>query len=369
MSVVTKRSHAAFLALCGALAACATPAPRYSGTVQTESVAAGSQIGGRVVEVDVAAGSRVRRGQVLLRLDPAQLAAQRDEAAAQARQASGRLAELLAGNTADDVARARALSAQAQAQYRQTVAQAPPRTVAAEAAIRDAAAAADLARVTFERVQALAATGDVARASLDQARSADIAAQARLTQARADAAALIVAVLPGERSGARAAAAAQQAAFRSVRDGARVEEIAQARAQLANAQAAERYAAARLRETALLAPADGVIESFNLHPGDLLAAGVPAAIVDTFVDPYVYIYAAQRDLGALLRGGHVRIVSDADGAVYDGVVETHDRNAQFTPQNTETADQRAELVYGIKVRIRDPHHALLSGTTITANPS
>ena len=35
------------------------------------------------------------------------------------------------------------------------------------------------------------------------------------------------------------------------------------------------------------------------------------------------------------------------------------------PQNVETADQRADLVYGVKIRIRDPQHELLSGTTVT----
>ena len=355
--------------LCCAFAACAPAAPRYSGTVQTESIAVGSQVGGLVVATYIAAGSRVRRGEVVVRLDAAQLTAQRDEAAAAAGQAAQRLAELVNGSTADDVAKARALSAQAQAQYRQTVAQAPPQTAAADAAIRDASAAADLARLTLTRMQALAATGDVARQSLDQARSADAQAQARLAQARADAAALVTATLPGERRSAGAAAAAQQAAYRTVRDGARAEDIAQAQAQLANAQAAQRYAEARLREAEIVAPADGVIESFALHPGDLLAANAPAAIVDTFADPYVYIYAAQSDLAALVRSGRVRVVSDTDGAAYDGVVEAHDRNAQFTPQNTETADQRAELVYGVKVRIHDPKHALLSGTTITASPA
>jgi multidrug resistance efflux pump len=362
-------SRAALLLLCCGLAACAPPAPRYSGTVQTESIAVGSQLGGRVVATFIAAGSRVRRGEVLLQLDGAQLTAERDEAAAEAGQAAERLTELVNGSTPDDIARARALSAQAQAQYRQAVAQAPPQTAAAEDAVRDASAAADLTRVTLERMQALAATGDVARQSLDQARSADAQAQARLAQARADAAALVGATLPGERSGARAAAAAQQAAYRTVRDGARAEEIAQARAQVATAQAAERYAAARLREATVVAPADGVIESFNLHPGDLLAANAPAAIVDTFADPYAYIYASQSDLGALVRGRRVKVTSDAGGVTYDGIVEALDRNAQFTPQNTETADQRAELVYGVKVRIRDPRHTLLSGTTITASPA
>ena len=350
------------------VAACSSRGPVYSGTVQTESVAVGSESGGRVAVIEVAPGSLVRRGSVILRLDAAELEAQHAQAVAQTREAAERLAELMNGSVSTDVARARAQSVQAQAQYRQTVVQSQPQIAVAQAAVRDAEAAARLTRITLERVGALGASGDMSRQSVDQARADDLRAQARLAQARASYANLVKAQLPGERSSARANAAAQLANYETVRNGTRQEQIAQARAQLAAERAAEQFALARLREAVIVAPADGIIESFNLHPGDLLTANEQAAIVDTFADPYTYIYASQRDLGALTRGKHVRVVSDADGAIYDGRVEAHDRTAQFTPQNVETADQRAELVYGVKVRIRDPQHKLLAGTTITAGP-
>src|SRR6185312_304356 len=90
-----------------ALVACGAQAPKYSGTVQTESVAVGSQTGGRIVAVDVAAGSRVRRGAFVLHLDPSLLRAEYNRSLAQARQSAGRLQELENGNVPADVARAR----------------------------------------------------------------------------------------------------------------------------------------------------------------------------------------------------------------------------------------------------------------------
>jgi HlyD family secretion protein len=350
------------------VAACSSRGAVYSGTVQTESIAVGSQSGGRVVAVEVAPGSPVRRGSVILRLDAAELAAQHGQAVAQTRVVAERLAELVNGNVASDVARAQAQSVQAQAQYRQAVVQSQPQIAAAQAAVRDAEAAARLSQITLGRTQLLVASGDESRQSLDQARADDLRARARLAQARARYANLVKAQLPGERSGARANAAAQRANYETVRNGTRREQIAQARAQLAAARAAERYASARLREAVVVAPADGVVESFSLHPGDLLVPDEQAAIIDTFADPFTYIYVSQRDLGALTRGKHLRVVSDADGATYDGRVEAHDRTAQFTPQNVETADQRAELVYGVKVRIHDPKRKLLAGTTISVSP-
>ncbi len=359
---------AAGLALVCAASSCSPPPPAYSGTVQTESVAVGSQIGGRVAEVNVSAGSRVQRGSVILRIDPGMLGAQYDQARAQVQQAAEHLAELQNGNVETDIERARAQSAQAAAQYRQAAAQTAPQTSAAAAAVSEAQAALTLARANLARTQSLEATGDVSKQSLDQAGSDFAQAQARLEQAQAAYANAVSAQLPGELSGSRANALAQSANYQNVVNGPRAEEIAQAKAALAAAQASAEYDRKRLDEAIIVAPASGVVASFNLHPGDLLGPNQQAAIIDTFADPYAYIYASQHDLAALTSGTHVRVVSDAGGATFDGTVEAFDRTAQFTPQNVETADQRADLVYGVKIRIHDPQHQLLSGTTVTVHP-
>lgn len=345
------------------LCACSAPAG-YSGTVQTESVAVGSQTGGRVIEVDVATGSRVHRGDIVLRLDPALLQTQYDVAVAQTRQAAQHLDELENGSSTTDIERAQAQSAQAQAQYRQAVDVTQPQIAAATDAIRDAQAAVALAKTNYSRAASLASTGDVSQQALDQARADFDQSSARLAQARSDYAALADAQLPGERAAARQNARAQSSASHTLQSG-RPAIIAQARAALAAARASADHAAALLREAVVRSPADGVVEAFDLHPGDLLGPNEGAAIIDTFADPYVYIYADQRDLARFPQGQHVRVISDAGTGTYDGVVEALDRTAQFTPQNVETADQRAELVYGVKIRIHDPKHVLLDGTTVT----
>jgi HlyD family secretion protein len=348
------------------LAACSAP-PGYSGTVQTESVSIGSQSGGRVVEVDVAAGSVVHRGSIVLRLDEAILQSQYDQAVAQAGQAQAHLTELLNGSRASDVARARAQSNAAQAQYKQVVSATSPQVNAQAAAVRNAQANVELAHTTYRRFRALASTGDISQQALDQAKADYDVARAKLAQQQEEYNALAAAQLPNQQEMMQQNAAAQSAQYQTVREGPRPEEIAQARAQLAAAQAAVAHAAALLRETIIRSPVDGVVESFDLHPGDLLNPNQSAALVDSMADPYVYIYASQNDLAKFAEGRHIRVTSDAGAGTFDGVVEMHDRSAQFTPQNVETADQRAELVYGVKIRIHDPEHKLLDGTTVTVN--
>lgn len=203
------------------------------------------------------------------------------------------------------------------------------------------------------------------RARRSIARAQNQQAWARVEQAQAQYQTLVNAQVPGQQQAAAHNAAAAQAAYATIRNGPRPEEIAQAAATLRAAEATVDRARIRLREMTIVAPIDGIVASFNLHPGDLLTANAPAAIIDTFADPYVYIYASQRDLASFANGTTVHVQSDAGGGTFDGRVETHDRTAQFTPQNTQTADERADLVYGVKIRIHDPNRALLDGTTVT----
>ena len=117
----------------------------------------------------------------------------------------------------------------------------------------------------------------------------------------------------------------------------------------------------------IYAPADGAIASFDLHPGDMLGVNQTAAILDTFADPVCYVYASQRDLARFERADSIRVSSDSGAGDFRARSRPTIARAQFTPQNVETADQRAELVYGIKVRIHDPEHKLLDGSTVTVD--
>ena len=348
----------------GVLVSCAPPAPGFSGTVQTEYVSVGSQVGGRVIETDVSAGQTVKRGAVILRLDPAMPQATYDQAVAQARAAAAALRSLQNGTLPSQIEQARGSSLSTSANYAQTIGGARDRIKAQRAAVADAQANERLAEKTYERTAALAATGDVSRQSLDQARAARDQARASVRQARAQLAQLVRADIPGESAAARANAVAAGRSFSAVVTSSSAQ-IAQARAQVRSADAAAAHALAELREATVYSTADGVVASFDLHPGDMLSANQVAAVIDTFADPYVYIYASQSDLQEI-RGAKTLVVrSDAGAGTFRGTVEAYDRQAQFTPQNVETADQRAELVYGVKVRIHDPQHKLLDGTTVT----
>lgn len=349
------------------LVSCAAPRPGFSGTVQTEYVSVGSQVGGRVIATEVAAGQTVKRGAVIVRLDSALPTATYDQAVAQGRAAQAALRVLQTGTLPSQIEQARGSSLSTGATYTQTIGGAQDRIRAARAAVADARANERLTEKNYARSAALAATGDVSLQSLDQARAARDQARATVRQTQAQLAQLVGADLPGESAAARANAVAASANLSAAVAGSAAQ-IAQAQSQTRSADAAAAHALAELREATVYSTVDGVVASFNLHPGDMLAANQPAAVIDTFADPYVYIYASQSDLETVRQAKSLAVHSDAGAGTFSGKVEAYDRTAQFTPQNVETADQRAELVYGIKIRIHDPDHKLLDGTTVTVDP-
>lgn len=135
------------------------------------------------------------------------------------------------------------------------------------------------------------------------------------------------------------------------------------------AQASLDAANAALDEMNIRSPTNGTVESMDLQPGDILPPGATAVVVDTLKDPFVTVYVPQSELGPFAVGQSLVVHSDAlPGETFVGMVEERDRTAQFTPRNVQTADDRATLTFGVKVRIKDAGTRLYGGTTVTVLP-
>ncbi|MDQ6768111.1 MAG: efflux RND transporter periplasmic adaptor subunit [Candidatus Eremiobacteraeota bacterium] len=358
---------ACLFAACGfltATAGCSANRFNYSGTLQTESARVGSTIGGRVVAVLVADGQRVKRNQVIIALDDSDQRAAVAAAVSGQAQAAAALADLEAGPRAQEVARARATEAQARAAFEKAASASPQQLRIASENVRQAQAAASQAQLDYQRARQLFAQGAIAAQALDSARAANATAQARLEAARAQLIETERASLPHDVAIAQRAYEAAAASRALVEAGARPDQILQARAALGAATANVAAAQSHLREMAVRAPANGIVDSLDLHPGDLVGPRVQVAVVRELRDPYVRIYVVQRDLGRMKEGTTVHVRSDAvPGRTFDGSIEQIDQDAQFTPRDVQTAEDRAGLVYGVKVRVHDPSSLLHGGTT------
>jgi len=313
----------------------------YSGTLQAESANVGSTIGGRVSLVAVSDGQLVKRGQVLVFLDDKELRADLDA-------------------TMHQEAQAAAAVGQAQAELTKTSSSQPHQLRIAHENVRQARAALAAAQaqatqqsLTYHRSQTLFSQGAIAAQTLDDARATYQSSQAGVASARAALASARAQLAQLEASSQPQDLAVAQQSYQAA--------VASREAASANVAAAQ----SRLREMVVRAPADGVIDALDLRPGDMVGPRAQIASVREFLNPYVRIYVAQQDLGRVRVGASVSIRSDAlGGRIFNGVVEQIDQDAQFTPQNTQTAEDRANLAYGVKVRVHDPHHELHGGTTV-----
>jgi HlyD family secretion protein len=377
--MMTRAAVIALLAAC-ALSACAPRAENaYSGTLQSNDAAVGSTLGGRVTRVLVSDGSSVQAGAVLVQFDDAQPRAALVSANARLGQAQAALRDLLAGARPEDLARARALAEQQRAQlalasstqpYQGAVVRNQVRQ--AQAQLADARAAAVQAHSDARRIGSLFATGDVSAqqrdAAVARARQSDAQvanASAAVRAARAEAANATAVTLPENAAAAEAAYRAAQEQYAALAAGPRPEQVQQARAAVRAAQGDVAAARERLAETLVRAPAAGAVSAIDLHPGDLVAPGASVATIEEGGDPYVRVYVPQSELGRVQVGARLAVRADAvPGARFGGIVEQVDAQAQFTPQNVQTASDRAVLSFGVKVRVRDPQRSLHPGTTV-----
>ena len=351
----------------------------YSGTLQSPGAAVGSTVGGRVARVLVADGSSVRAGDVLLRFEDEQQRAALASATARVAQSRAAVADLRAGARPEDLARAAAQVEQQRAQYAAAQSTRPYQSAVArnqvreaQAQLSDARAAASQAHADAARMRSLYATGDVSGQVRDAAVAREAQTNAQVTDraaavraARAQAANTTAVTLPANAAVALAAYRAAQEQYSSLAAPARPDQVRQAEGAVRAAEADVAAARARLDDTIVRAPSAGVVTALDLRPGDLVAPGASIATIDEAGNPYVRIYVPQEKLGRVAVGARLGARSDAlPGTNFDGVVEQVDARAQFTPQNVQTASDRAVLSFGVKVRVHDPQRRLHAGTTV-----
>ncbi|MGA9836704.1 MAG: HlyD family efflux transporter periplasmic adaptor subunit [Gemmatimonadaceae bacterium] len=272
-----------------------------SGTVEATEANLGFEVPGRILSIGPHEGDRVRAGDTLALLDRSELAARRAQAGAALDAARASLAELLHGSRREELAQAREADSVATARL------------------------ADAQR-DFARAQRLFQGGAIPRESFDKASLAlDVA---RGAKAQAD----------------------QQLTL--VTSGPRIERIQAQRAGVLQAEAAVRQADATMDNGVVTAPFDGVVTIRNREPGETVPAGSPVLTVMNLHDRWVRIYVREDRIGAVRIGEPATITTDtyAD-RTYPGVVSYVSSQAEFTPRNVQTTQERVKLVYAVKVRI------------------
>ncbi|HVE77796.1 MAG TPA: HlyD family efflux transporter periplasmic adaptor subunit [Gemmatimonadaceae bacterium] len=233
------------------------------------------------------------------------------------------------------------------------------RVAAAEAALRDLTAGARPAEVERADAELRAADAEAARTARDLERLAALAAAHAISEQQLDAAASAAKTAAGRRD-----AAAE--ALRLLREGARPQRISGARADLATARGALDAALATASDLTLLAPVSGTIMHRHAEPGEVLQAGEAVLTVGEVRRPWVRVFVREHDVPNVRVGASAVAVLDGPGnrSVRGRVVSINER-AEFTPRVALTEDERADLVFGVKVVLDDSTGMVKAGLPVT----
>jgi HlyD family secretion protein len=146
-----------------------------------------------------------------------------------------------------------------------------------------------------------------------------------------------------------------------LRNGSRPEDIAAQRAQLQEQQAHLASLLKQRDESRVVSSVAGVVQSFSLRPGDLVAPNQGVAEILESDQLWVRIYVPETLLGAVHQGLPVRVFVDTyPSRPFPGRVAQVSDQGEYTPRNIQTQEQRADEVFAVKV-IVDPNPVLKAG--------
>lgn len=270
---------------------------------------------GPITQMRVSEGARVRKGELIARIEDSRYAARLAEAKHEAANLDAVLLALVHGSRPQEIARARASMEGLRAIYQND-------------------------ETSYARTLSLIPQGVASIEDRDDG-------QAQVRSARNN------------------YEAAMQT-YRLAVEGPRHEDVVAARSAYDAAAAAVALASRELADTRLYAPADGVVENRILEPGDMASPSVPVYTIALTSPLWVRAYVPEADLGKIALGMPAAITTDSfPGRRYRGWVGYISPTAEFTPKTVETPELRTRLVYQVRIYACDSRGELRLGMPAT----
>ena len=272
-----------------------------SGHVEATEVRLSAKVAGHVEALGVQEGDKVTAGQEIARIDTTDVRLALATALAERAQADAERRLKVAGSRREDIAEAEAQVQRAEADRRG-------------------------AQEDLERMETLLRSGSGTEKSRDDARTRRDVAAASLDAAR-------------ERLG-------------KLKAGSRPEEIDSAAARVAAADAKIEQLKQQIADAVVKSPVDGVVTEKLVEPGELITRGTGLVVVTELARPWLTVYVPEPDLGRVRLGQEAEVATDA-GQKRNGRVTFVSSQAEFTPKNVQTSEERAKLVYKIKIGLEN----------------
>ena len=282
-----------------------------TGTIEVTKTDITAKVGGYLVELKIKEGDPVQRGQMVVKIDRPDLQAQllRDEAALA--RAKAQLRDLEQGARSQELQEAAANLAAASAQ-------------------------ATRAKADFERYSRLFREGAIAAQQLDNSRSAhEVAANSLL---------------------------AAQSRYSLLQSGSREETIEAQRLEVTRSEAVLAGSRSQLADTNVVSPLSGRVLSKNYEQGEYVNAGVSIATIGDMKDCWVKVFVSTAQMGQIRLGQAVKVKIDAyPDRAFRGEIREISQNAEYTPRQSITQRERANMVFAVKVKIDNPDEIMKPG--------
>jgi HlyD family secretion protein len=320
-----------------------------------------------------------KKGQLIARLDPLQLQQQRIRDQASVAGAASNYQQLQTSieyqksTLESDVAARRAEVNEAQAKLDALVAGSRKQDIQqAEAGAADARAQLELARQDWARAQTLYKNEDISTQQYDTSRTKFESAGAIVRQAEEKLSLVKEGPRQEDIAGARAQVARTQAALRTA-EANRIEvqrkeqELMARKAEIDRSRAQVGMTQAQLDDTLVYAPIDGVVLVKAAETGEVLAAGTTILTIGDLEHPWLRAYVNETDLGRVKLGAPVKLTTDSyPGKVYTGRISFISSEAEFTPKQIQTKEERVKLVYRVKIDVDNTSHELKNNMPVDA---
>jgi HlyD family secretion protein len=268
-----------------------------TGTLEATEIRVSSQIAGVVLNVRVDEGSPISAGDTIAVIDSTEWSYQWRQASANLRAAEAQLRLAIEGPRRED--------------------------------LRQAEASFDNAQNDLRRMEELFGSHTVTEKQLEDARTRFTVAEQTLEK---------------------------------LKRGSRVEEIDLARARRDQAAAQAGSMRKKLSDCVLIAPAGGTLINRLVEPGEFVGPGTAVAVIADLGRLELKVYVPESTVPKIKLGMQADITIDAfQNRTYTGTVVYISPQAEFTPKNIQTEEERTKLVFAVKIVIQNPDGTLKAG--------
>jgi len=346
---------------------------KVSGNVELTEVNIAFKVPGKLVELPIEEGMPVQKGMLLGRLDQVQLHKQRDRDTAGLEVAQTQLTQLQTAieyqksSLAAELELREAELRQSQARLDELLAGSRKQEIEqATAAVAEARAQNVQAQKDWERAQVLYQNDDITASQHDQYRARLDATSAALKQSEDRLALVVEGPRKEQIESARAQVERGRAALKLAEATRldikrREQELETRRAEIARARAQIAIIDAQLDDAIVRSPIDGVVLVKSAEVGEIIAPGTIIATVGDLDRPWVRAYINETEIGRVKLEQKAKVTCDScAGKTYWGRVSFISSEAEFTPKQIQTTEERVKLVYRIKINLPNPEHIFKS---------